>query len=70
MGALRLADHECPYSIWVEQDGGGWWSWELIDKDGETSLTGQATDRRGALEAARSAASLGPDLSAAPYLGC
>lgn len=66
MGALRLADHECPYSIWLEQDGGGWWSWELIDKDGETSMTGQALGRAAALDAARDAAGQGVGDSGAP----
>jgi len=56
MGALRFADHECPFSIWLEQDGLGWWSWELIDRDGETSLSGQSHDRGSALDAARAAA--------------
>ena len=56
MGALRFADHECPFSIWLEQDGHGCWSWELIDRDGETSLSGGAADRGAALAAARRAA--------------
>jgi hypothetical protein len=75
MGALRLADHECPFSIWLEQDGGGRWSWELIDREGETSLCGKAVDRAAALHAARQAAALGDasppsGLSAAAPLGC
>jgi hypothetical protein len=56
MGALRFADHECPFSIWVEQDGCGWWSWELIDREGETSLSGFAQNQGAALQAARRAA--------------
>ena len=56
MGALRFADHECPFSIWVEQDGCGWWSWELIDREGETSLSGFALNQGAALQAARHAA--------------
>jgi len=56
MGALRLADHECPYSIWAEPSEGCHWRWELIDKDGETHLSGLAHGRAAALDAAWRAA--------------
>lgn len=58
MGSLRLSDYECPFSIWVERDSGGGWSWELIDQDGETSIAGQARDQGEAMIAARRAAAL------------
>jgi hypothetical protein len=74
MGALRLADHECPYSIWMEQDAFGGWSWELIDKNGETNRAGRSRDRKTALEHARRAAAreerAAPSLSAEQYSGC
>ncbi len=56
MGALRLADYECPFSIWIEADQPGRWIWELIDREGRTSMTGQAADQIDALIEAKRAA--------------
>ena len=52
MRLLKLADHACPYFIWVERGAGERWSWELIDRNGETAVAGAADDRDMAFQAA------------------